>query len=142
MTYEVRHNGQPVVVTGWQPMAEAAWHRATRDQAQGGTVELLKDGVEIARHRIVGGRGAAWPEGPGCGLRELVRAIVQLLRHDDWTARELAEAMTAYGLPTARARVDGLRGTGGRSIELSHAEIVVMIYAVLNRYLESDPRSY
>ncbi len=115
-------------------MAQAAWHRATRDQSAGGVVELFKDGRLIASHRITGGRGAIWPEGEACSLQDVVKAILQLLRDDDWDAKQIAQAMTDYGLPTSRARVDGMRGSSGRSLELSHAEIVTMLNAILSEY--------
>lgn len=134
MTYTIQHDGNVVAKTDWSPLAQAAWHRATRDQAAGGVVELLKDGRVIATHRIVGGRGASWPDGPACGLQDIVKAILQLLRDDGWDARQIAEAMTTSGLATSRARIDGMRGSAGRSVELSHAEIVAMIYAVISGY--------
>lgn len=101
MTYEVRHNNRVLTQTGWKPMAEAAWHRATRDQAAGGVVELIKEGRVVAVHRIVGGRGAAWPDGQASQLQDLVKAIFQYLRGGDWEAKSIAEAMTSYGLPTS-----------------------------------------
>lgn len=134
MEYLVRHNNSIITRTSWSPMAQAAWHRATRDQKAGGVVELLKDGRLIARHVVVGGRGAAWPDGKVCDLQDLVKAIFQLLRDDEWDTKELAATMTDYGLPTSRSRLDALRGGSGRSAELSHAEIVTMIYAVLRVY--------
>lgn len=138
MSYIVRHNGDLVTETDWSPLAQAAWHRATRDQHAGGVVELLKDGRLIATHRIVGGRGARWPDGPECGLQDIVKAAIQLLRDDGWDTKQIAEAMTKLGLPTSRARVEAMRGSAGRSIEMSAAEIVTMFYAVLNEY-KRDP---
>ena len=134
MSYVIRHNGQKIAETGWSPLAQAAWHRATRDQHAGGVVELLKDGRLIATHRIVGGRGARWPDGPECGLQDIVKAAIQLLRDDGWDTKQIAEAMTKLGLPTSRARVEAMRGSAGRSIEMSAAEVVTMLYAVLHEY--------
>ena len=134
MTYAVKHNSVPVTQTDWSPMAQAAWHRATRDQATGGIVELLKNGRVIATHRIVGGRGADWPDGPACGLRDVVKALMQLLRDDDWDAKQVADAMSKQGLPTSRARVEAMKGSAGRSVDLSHAEVVTLINAVLSEY--------
>ena len=134
MSYIVKHNGRVIAATDWSPLAQAAWHRATRDQNAGGVVELLKDGRPIATHRIVGGRGARWPNGPECGLQDIAKAVIQLLRDDDWDTKQIAEAMTRLGLPTSRARVDAMRGSAGRSIEMSAAEIVTLIYAALNEY--------
>lgn len=134
MKYIIRLNGTVLVGTQWSPLAQAAWHRATRDQHAGGVVELLKDGCSIAKHTIVGGRGAAWPEGDACGLREVVKAIFQLLRDDNWDAKSIAEAMSSFGLPTTRSRADALRGGAGHPVELCPAEIVTLLYAVLAAY--------
>ena len=128
-----------MTTTDWPPMAQAAWHRSTRDQAAGGIVELLKNGRVIATHRIVGGRGSDWPDGPPCGLQDVVKAIMQLLRDDGWDAKQVAEAMTKHGLPTSRARVEAMKGSAGRSVDLSHAEVVTLINAVLDEY-KSDGR--
>lgn len=136
--YAVKHNGQVLVTTDWPPMAQAAWHRATRNQVAGGIVELVKDGRCIATHRIVGGGGARWPDGQECGLRDVMKGIFQLLRDDGWDARQIAEAMTNSGLATSRARVDALRGAKGHPAELSHAEIVTLLYAVLGEYKRDD----
>lgn len=130
----IRHDGRMIAQTEWEPLAQAAWHRATRNQAAGGTVELIRDGRVIATHSIVGGRGARWPDGPECSLRDVVKALLQLLRDDDWDAKQIAAAMTEFGLPTSRARVDALRGAKGHPAELSHAEIVVLLNSVLNEY--------
>lgn len=134
MTYIIKHNGQTIAASDWAPLAQAAWHRATRDQHAGGVVELLKDGRLTASHRIVGGCGARWPEGPECGLQDIVKAAIQLLRDDGWDTKQIAEAMTKMGLPTSRARVEAMRGSAGRSIEMSAAEVVTMLYAVLSEY--------
>lgn len=136
--YVVRHNGEVIATSSWTPLAEAAWHRATRDQAAGGLVELLRDGRTIATHRVVGGRGAAWPDGPASDMRTVVKAVIQLLRSDDWDARQIAEAMTKYGLRTSRARIDGMRGSAGRSVDVCAAEIATMLYAVTNEYKQSE----
>lgn len=136
MIYEVRLNGESITRTQWQPMAEAAWHRATRDQTAGGIVQLLIDGTVAATHRVVGGRGGQWP-GQASGLRDVAKAIIQLLRTDNWSTKEIAEAMTAYGLPTARARVDAIKGSAGRSADVSHAEIITLIYAVIKEYKQA-----
>lgn len=138
MTYIIKHNGTALAEADWPPLAQAAWHRATRDQNAGGVVEIVRDGCVIATHRIVSRRGARWPDGQECGLRDVVKAVFQLLRDFDMDARSIAEAMTAYGLPTSRARVDALRGAKGHSAELSHAEIVTMIYAVIDALEKGD----
>lgn len=132
--YRITNGHDLVVETAWQPMAEAAWHRATRDQHTRGSITLAVDGRVVATHRVTGGAGAAWPLRGACGLRDVVKALMQLLRKDDWDTKQIADAMTAQGLPTSRARVEAMRGSSGRSIEMSAAEVVTMIYALLPDY--------
>lgn len=133
MEYRITVGGQLIVTCNWQPMAEAAWHRATRNE-DGGAVELYKDGRLISRVMPERGRGHRWPDGPECGMQDIVRALLLLLRDDEWDVKEIAEAMTASGLPTSRARVDAMRGGSGRRATISPAEVVVMISAVLDAY--------
>ncbi len=144
MTYVVKLNGTVLVEADWPPMAQAAWTRASRDRdsAQtGGVAELWKDGELLSRVQPETLRGHRWPdrEVPECTLRDVLKALLQLLRDDDWSTKTIAEAMTAYGLPTTRARVDALRGsTSGKRAEVTTAELVVLISAVLNAYKSSD----
>jgi hypothetical protein len=143
--YIIRLNGQAIADTEWPPLAQAAWNRASRDRdsaQHGGNAELRKDGTLLARVQPETGRGHAWPdaETPECDLRDVLKALLQLLRDDEWTTKEIAEAMTAFGLPTTRGRVDALRGsTQGKRTEVTAAELVVMIYSVLAAYKARDP---
>lgn len=132
--YIVLLDGREVVRTDWAPMAQAAWHRATHDQAAGGLVELLRDGRRIASAKVTSGRGQPWPDGPACDLHDIAKAIFLLLRDDEWDLKEIAHAMTEYGLPTSRARLDAMRGAAQRSATIAPAEIVTLVYAVLRKY--------
>lgn len=134
MIYTVKRDGMVLVSGDWPPLTQAAWHRATRDQRAGGLIELERDGRRIASHRVTGGTGASWPDGPTCGLQEIFKGIVALLRDDGWDSKQLAAAMTAFGFPTSRSRIDGMKGSAGHPVDLSAAEIVVLLYAVLNDY--------
>lgn len=134
MKWCVRVDGNKVVDSDWQPIAEAAWHRATRDQYAGGEVELLRDGEIVAAHKVTRGRGASWPLGDPCGLQHIVKQIVLLLREDGWDARKIAEAMTRAGLATSRARVEAMRGSSGRAIEMCPAEIVTLLHSITREY--------
>lgn len=145
MMYRVLLNGAVLTQTEWAPLAQAAWNRASRDRdsAQlGGSAELWKDGRLLSRVQPETLRGHRWPdhECPETDLRDALKALLQLLRDDEWTAKEIAEAMTEFGLPTTRARIDALRGsTQGKRTEVTAAEIVVLINAVLSAYKKSAP---
>jgi hypothetical protein len=142
MTYTIKLDERVLVHTDWPPMAQAAWTRATRDRdaaQHGGTAELWSDSTLVAQVRPEIGRGHPWPEGHDCDLRDVLKALLQLLRDDDWGVKEIAQAMTAFGLPTTRGRIDGLRGSSaGQRSEVTAAELVVMISAVLNQYKKGD----
>ncbi len=144
MTYVITLNGHQIVETDWPPMAQAAWFRASRDRdsaQHGGTAECWKDGDLLARVQPEMLRGHRWPDrkSPECDLRDVFKSLLQLLRDDGWDAKTIADAMTEYGLPTTRARVDALRGsTSGKRAEVSPAEVVVLVYAVLNAYKASE----
>lgn len=143
MSYRITLNDELICETDWPPMAQAAWERASRnrDAAQhGGHAVLRRDGAVIAEGRPKLKDGIPWPDAESaCDLRDVFRAALLLLRYDGWDARELAEAMTARGLQTTRARIDALRGsTQGKRTEVTAAEIVVMLSAVLSEYKREE----
>lgn len=142
MMYTVKLDGRVLARTEWEPMAQAAWTRATRDRdaaQRGGSAELWQDNTLLARVRPETGRGHRWPNGQECDLRDVLKALLQLLRDDGWDAKELAAAMTECGLPTSRARIDALRGSSqGHRSEVTPAEIVVMLNAVLSQYKKTS----
>ena len=137
MKYRVVTNDQALVETEWSPLAQAAWHRATRDE-NAGRVELFRDGQMLARVMPERGRGHRWPDGEECNLRDVLKTLLQLLRDDGWDAKELADRMTEHGLPTSRSRIEGMRGAAGKRSTPSHAEIVVMLDAVLDSYKKAQ----
>jgi hypothetical protein len=138
--YRILLNGALVAESNWTPLAQAAWNRASRDRdtaQHGGSAELYKDGVCIARVQPETLLGHPWPDRSAneIDLRDVLKALLQLLRDDEWDAKEIADAMTAYGLPTTRSRIDALRGsTAGKRTEVTPAELTVLITAVLARY--------
>jgi hypothetical protein len=138
--YTVKLNGQMLASTDWPPLAQTAWNRASRDRdsaQHGGKAELWVDTQLVASVQPETLRGHRWPmrEVPECGLRDVFKAMLLLLRDDGWDAKEIADAMTAFGLPTTRSRIDALRGsTAGKRTEVCAAEIVTMLYALLNQY--------
>lgn len=141
--YRVLLNGQLQAESEWPPLAQAAWDRAARnrDAAQhGGLAELWRGNERLAQVQPQMGRGAPWPDRtvPECGLRDVVKAILLVLRDDGWDAKEVATAMTDLGLPTTRGRIDALRGSqAGKRAEVTPAELVVMLQAVLAKYRAS-----
>lgn len=138
--YRVILNDRLVCETDWPVMAQAAWNRATRDRdsaQHGGVAVLEKDGRVLARVQPETLRGHRWPDTsePEANWHDVVKAFLLLLRDDNWSSKEVAEAMTSYGLPTSRARIDALRGsTPGKRTEVMPAEVVTMIHAVVNAY--------
>jgi hypothetical protein len=138
MGYTIKIDGRVFVETDWAPLAQAAWNRASRDRNMsrpGGSAQIWKNDVLLADIQPATLRGRRWPDRdtPECTLSDVVKALCQLLRSDDWNAAEIADAMTAYGLPTTRSRIDALRSsTQGKRTEVTEAEIVVMLNAVLS----------
>lgn len=137
MKYAVYLGEKVVSETDWPPLAQAAWHRASRDWSagtHGAQAELWIDG-KLLRSVVPRSHGHPWPEGPECDLRDVLKALIQLLRDDEWDTTEIAEAMTTFGLPTSRSRIDALKGGDrARRAEVAPAELVVLINAVLSVY--------
>lgn len=124
--------------TDWPPLAQAAWFREIRDftSPDGLSVELWRDG-QLVERRNAGGRNFSWPDAGECDMSDVAQALLQLLRGDKWSAKEIADAMSEYGLATSRRRVDLLRG---RDKEPPHAsELVVLINAVMTAYAREAP---
>jgi hypothetical protein len=146
MIYTIKFNGEVLAQTDWPPLAQAAWSRATRDydnRRHGGSAELWKDNRLLARAEPGARDDHRWPDrdSPVCDLRDVLKALLQLLRDDSWDVKEIAEAMTDHGLPTTRSQIDALRGSSAsRRRELIPAELVVLINAVLNQYKKATPR--
>ena len=142
--YSIYLNDELQCETDWPPMAQAAWNRAGRDRnaaQHGGIATLKKDGHILVSAQPQTLKGLPWPDHdePECDLRDVVKSLLLLLRHDGWDAKEIAEAMTAHGLPTTRSRIDALRGsTQGKRTEVTAAELVVLISSVLNEYKRSE----
>ncbi|WP_148558678.1 hypothetical protein [Pseudomonas chlororaphis] len=142
--YRIHLDDELICETEWSPLAQAAWNRAARnrDSAQsGGTAEIWKGSELLSRVRPQTLHGHPWPDknSPECDLRDVIKHLLLLLRHDGWDAKEVAEAMTAAGLPTTRSRIDALRGsTPGKRTELVPAELVVLISSILGEYKRTE----
>jgi hypothetical protein len=121
--------------TDWPPMAQAAWHRASRDRdaaQHGGEAVIFKDGRELARVQPRTGLGHPWPDNEvsATDLHDVVKTMLTMLRHAGIDTPTLAQSCTEAGLPMTRARIDALRGnTPGKRTAVCPAEIVVLLSA-------------
>lgn len=93
--YKIFLNEQLVCETDWPPMAQTAWNRAARDRdaaQHGGIAKLEKNGRTISSVKPEMGRGHPWPdsENPESNMRDVLKALLQLLRDDGWDAKEIA----------------------------------------------------
>jgi len=146
MMYTVKLNGQVLCHTDWAPRAQAAWNRVARDRdsaQKGGVAELWKGERLLARVQPQTLVGHPWPdrEVPESDLRDVLKSLLLLLRDDGWDARAIADAMTTQGLPTTRGRIDALRGsTQGKRTEVTAAELVTLLDAVLSEYRSEGER--
>lgn len=145
--YVVKLNDEITCATDLAVVAQAAWNRASRDRdsaQRGGVAELWRDQRLLARVQPETLIGHEWPdpETPLPDLRDVFKALLQLLRTDGWDAKEIAEAMTGeLGFPTTRARIDAMRGsTSGKRTEVTHSEIIAVIYAAIKKHRREDEK--
>jgi hypothetical protein len=123
--------------TDWPPMAQAAWHRASRDRdaaQHGGQAIIIKDGRELARVQPRTGVGHPWPdrEASVADMHDVVKTMLTMFRHAGIDAAMLAQSCTAAGLPMTRARIDALRGsTQGKRTAVCEAEVVCLLSAAI-----------
>lgn len=133
--YRVYLDDELLCKTEWPSMAQAAWHRASRERnasQHGGQAVLVKDGLVLADVQPRMPQGHAWPDAtaPEADMRDIVKAALQLLRHAGHDIRSVADQMTAQGLPTTRSRLDALKGsTPDKRAQVCAAEIVVLLNA-------------
>ncbi|MES1933264.1 hypothetical protein T35B1_11672 [Salinisphaera shabanensis T35B1] len=141
--YQIRFNDQLYCETHWPPMAQTAWHRVSRDRSSAdprSDARIYKDEQLLARTHPMSRLPRDWPDTdtPKAGWHDVVKKLLLLLREQGWGPREIAEAMTAAGLPTSRSRIDALRGNT-KSVEVTPAELVVMLDVVThNRDAAND----
>ena len=130
--------------TNWPPMAQAAWHRATRDRdaaQHGGEAVIIKDGSELARVQPRTGVGHPWPDRSIAvsDMHDVVKTLMTMLRHAGIDAVALAQSCTDSGLPMTRARIDALRGsTQGKRTAVCEAEVVVLMSAAIPLLKKND----
>ncbi len=123
--------------TDWPPMAQAAWHRASRDRdaaQHGGEAVILKDGRELARVQPRTVVGHPWPDRDVsvADMRDVIKTMLTMLRHAGIDTNALAQSCTEADLPMTRARIDALRGsTPGKRTAVCEAEIVVLLSAAI-----------
>lgn len=138
MKYRIFVDDEPAGATDWLPIAQAAWHRATRDRhaaQHGGDAVLMIDGRVVASVRPRTGEGCPWPVSADhiVDLRDVTKAVQQLARVAGVPAAHLADTMTELGLPTAPAHLKSLETQqAGRRTQVCAAEIVALCYAAIH----------
>lgn len=128
-------HGGLVSQTDWAPIAEAAWHRATRDTHGGyARCTLSIDGRQVAAGNCTA-PGLRWPQQlPTVGTAELYKAVLLVAHQLGIGPVELADIATQKCLPLSRANIDdGRRGKGG-----SLPEICVLLYCIVHAIKSSD----
>lgn len=137
MKYRVLLDDAQIGASDWLPVAQAAWHRATRhrDAAQhGGEAVLLIDGRVVAAVQPRTLEGYPWPvrEDRVTDLRDVAKAVLALARAAGVSPQMLAQAMGDNGLPTTAARLKNISTTEqGRRSATSPAELVAICYAAI-----------
>jgi hypothetical protein len=135
--YRIYLDEELLCKTDWPPMAQAAWHRASRDRdaaQHGGEAVIIKDGLELARVQPRTGVGHAWPDRDvgAADMHDVVKTMLTMLRHAGIDAPALAQSCSNAGLPMTRARIDALRGsTPGKRTAVCEAEIVCLLSAAI-----------
>lgn len=135
--YRIYLDEELLCKTDWPPMAQAAWHRASRDRdaaQHGGEAVIIKDGNTLARVQPRTGVGHPWPDRDVAesDLRDVVKTMLTMLRHAGIDTQTLAQSCTGSGLPMTRARIDALRGsTPGKRTAVCEAEIVCLLSAAI-----------
>lgn len=137
MKYRVLLDDAQIGASDWLPVAQAAWHRATRhrDAAQhGGEAVLLIDGRVVAAVQPRTLEGYPWPvrEDRVTDLRDVAKAVLAFARAAGVSPQMLAQAMGDNGLPTTAARLKNISTTEqGRRSATSPAELVAICYAAI-----------
>jgi hypothetical protein len=135
--YRIYIDEELLCKTDWPPMAQAAWHRASRDRdaaQHGGEAVIIKDGQELARVQSRTGVGHPWPDRDTnvSDMHDVVKTLMTMLRHAGIDAVALAQSCSETGLPMTRARIDALRGsTPGKRTAACEAEIVCLLSAAI-----------
>lgn len=139
--YEIWLDDELICCDDWMPRVQAAWDRASRnrDAAQrGGIVRLLLNGQEIARRKASTGTSNPWPDGESITQRDVAKALMTLVRHLGISDKDVADTMTAQGLPTTRAALRSAHSiNNGERRHVTSAELCVMINAIATIVRES-----
>lgn len=142
--YRILLDDAPVGASDWLPLAQAAWHRATRhrDAAQhGGEAVLLIDGRVVAAVQPRTLEGHPWPISGDdvVDLHDVAKSILALARAAGVGPQALADAMAASGLPTTTARLKNISTIErGRRSATNPAELVAVCYAAVG-VIKSNP---
>ena len=135
MKYRIFIADETVGMTDWLPIAQAAWDRASRDRdaaQRGGEAVLMIDGRVAAAVQPRTLHGHPWPVAGDhvTDLRDVAKSVLMLARAAGVSAGDVADAMSARGLPTTPARLKSISTTErGRRSHVSAAELVAMCYA-------------
>ena len=139
MTYEIWLGDQLFAKTDWPPRAQAAWDRASRNRDAhvfGEYVTLLRGGKEIAGMQASTGTENPWPDGEAVNTRDVAKSIMTLARMLGFNDVDIAEAMTARGLPTTRSALRLAHTVSGTPRNVTPAELCVILDALTSLVAE------
>ncbi|TBV09381.1 hypothetical protein [Phytopseudomonas dryadis] len=135
--YRIYLNDELQCSTTSQPLAQAAWHRSSRDRKtaeNAGLVRMQVGNTLVAEMHPEADAGQPWPDGREhqVNLNDVLDSLLLLLQHDGWNHAALAKAQSDYGLKTDAQQIAALQQTErNRRPAISVAEVKVLIDAVL-----------
>lgn len=145
--YRIYLDDELLCKTDWLPRAVAAWDRASRDRnsaQHGGLAVILKNNQMLASVQPQTLHGHPWPDAaaPEPALRDLAAAIQQLAFCAGVKASDIAQQMTAAGLPTTRSRLDSIKTLQqGKRANVSAAELIVFCYGAIAAIKENEGKT-
>lgn len=115
-------------------LAQAAWHRASRDARAaeaGGFVKAYEGEVTVAEMHPEPRVGHPWPDGRDhqADLRDVWDSLLRLLNQQGLDDQALTDALNRYGLSTGSVVSAVQDDLGGRTVP-SAAEVVVLLEAL------------
>lgn len=133
MKYRIFISDEPAGATDWLPIAQAAWNCAVAQL--GAEVALMIDGQVVCT--VTPRRGQENHPWPVCAdhvtdLRDVAKAVLALARAAGVSGIDVADGMTAQGLPTSRSRLKHISTAQERlQAGTTPAEIVAMCYGAI-----------
>ncbi|SDG81102.1 hypothetical protein SAMN05216588_10140 [Pseudomonas flavescens] len=115
-------------------LAQAAWHRASRNAAvaeAGGSVRAYEGEVTVAQMRPEPRVGHPWPDGRDhqADLRDVWDSLLRLFARQGLDDQALTAAVNRFGLKTDSVQGSVQDDLGGRTVP-SAAELVVLLEAI------------